>query len=624
MLVNLLFLAVISSGSFLCSIKFNKKYEELLPVTCMGIGFVLFLSGMIGYLKIGAVLVFGIAAVLYALAVVEAAKNKDGLKITSRKFVNNFFSVGFFCFIIIYFILSVSLEGLLAKEWDDFSHWTDIIKAMTTMNDFGTNPESYSLFNSYPPAMALFQYLLQKINRFCGSGETFSEWRCFFAYQVYFISIIMPALKDSKHKRVIPNITFMAVVLLTPLMFFDFVYNSSKIDPFLAMLASAGLYSVISKTKEEKDIFYSIYIWLILTTLVLSKDSGAIFAIFIAIIYVIDICLNHFTTSKLYAISMSMSAFFAIIVPKMLWKLHLKITQVQLSFSNKIEADVLWNVLRRKDDSYRSDVLKSFFQALFEKRILLGLTGIEVNYFTIIIVEVFLVALTVFALYKRNSFSMKHMYLYNAGFIIMLFSYILGMCVLYMFKFTEAEALELASLERYLGTIFMAGALLAFCLIWKLFSECRGLLLLLVTMILIGPVDEFVNVFNGTNIEEAAYVREGPSYLTRKIIATCNGNDKICLINQDGTGQENLIIKFEARPNVVIAKSKSEMKSMTDEIWEEDLVSNFDYVAIYRYDDDFVEKYGCMFEDPDDISSHGLYMIDKENRILYQISAGGE
>lgn len=635
MLADLLFFGLISSGSFFCAIKFNKKYEEVLPITCMGIGFLLFLSGLLGCLKEGAFLALGIAVMLYFFAIVEFIKNRNEIVNIFKKFARDYFSAGFLVFVFIYVILNFSMRGLLAREWDDFSHWTDIVKVMTTMNDFGTNPESHSLFNSYPPAMALFQYMLQKLNRFLGSGETFSEWRCFFAYQIYMISSVMPMMKKSKYKNIVHNITFMAIILLVPLIFFDFVYNSSKIDPFLAMLTSAGLLEIISRKKEEKDIFYSIYIWILIATLVLSKDSGMIFAIFISIAYVADCCLDPLKLSKKRTLVFSLITFLALYIPKMLWKLHLNHTKAEIHFSEKIDWAVLLNVILGKDTSYKRDVMTSFFSALLEKRICLGFLGVEVNYLTVILVEILLVFILLVIFYKKGYFLEKQGFAYGINFLILMVGYTLGMCVLYMFKFSEEEVLKLASLERYLGTVFMVGAMLVLCLIWKILLDGAekerklfGSILLVLTLI-ICPVDKFLHVMDGTNIAEAVYVREGTSYLIEKILHTCDGNDKICLVNQNGIGHESLMLKYGVRPNVMdmsltekiseIAYYTGNVNQMVEDVKEE-IILNYDYVAIYRYDEYFKDQFASLFTDRDDVSRHGLYLIDKKCGILIPVA----
>lgn len=48
-----LFFAVLLSGSVFAAARFGRKFEEILPITCMGIVLVLFLFGAVGLLSVG-------------------------------------------------------------------------------------------------------------------------------------------------------------------------------------------------------------------------------------------------------------------------------------------------------------------------------------------------------------------------------------------------------------------------------------------------------------------------------------------------------------------------------------------------------------------------------------------
>ena len=159
MLINLIFLGLLSSGSALCAVKFKKKYEEILPITCMGLSLILFFFGIVGYLKTGVKFVCALGMVCYLLTLVEFIKKRKNFMESVKCFSKNFFTPGFIVYLAIFILLSITIDGLRPKKWDEYSHWVDIVKVMTTLNDFGTNPESYSLFKSYRPGMSLFQYL---------------------------------------------------------------------------------------------------------------------------------------------------------------------------------------------------------------------------------------------------------------------------------------------------------------------------------------------------------------------------------------------------------------------------------------------------------------------------------
>ena len=250
MLANILFLAIIVSGSCYCSAKYNKKFEEVLPITCMSIIMTTFIGGCAGSLKIGVYVAVAVAVILYVVTFRLLISDKRSLII----FVKNFFTPGFCFFIAGFIILSVCMQGQLAIKYDEFTHWADIVKVMTNLDDFGTNPMSYSAFKSYPPAMALFQYVLQKINIMIHPETIFSEWHIFLAYQLLFIAVFMPFFKGIKYKEIVKLGLLATIVILMPLIFYQDIFCSVYIDAFLAVIAGTGVSIILLYKKEEKDI----------------------------------------------------------------------------------------------------------------------------------------------------------------------------------------------------------------------------------------------------------------------------------------------------------------------------------------------------------------------------------
>ena len=183
MWTNILFFLLISSGSVFCIAFFKKPFEEILPITIMSIVLLIFVFGICGALYTGVIVSFVISIALYISSAIYVVKNKR-----IKAFITGALTPGFLIFLLVFFAFSVFNAGKLASTWDEFSHWIDIVKAMTTVDDFGTNPQSLSTFKSYPPAMSIFQYVLQKIYLFVNPNHDFNEWRNYLAYQIFAFS----------------------------------------------------------------------------------------------------------------------------------------------------------------------------------------------------------------------------------------------------------------------------------------------------------------------------------------------------------------------------------------------------------------------------------------------------
>ena len=55
---------------------------------------------------------------------------------------------------------------------------------------------------------------------------------------------------------------------------------------------------------------------------------------------------------------------------------------------------------------------------------------------------------------------------------------------------------------------------------------------------------------------------------------------------------------------------------LTPEEWAQQLWDSYDYVALYRFDDFFLENYSAIFEDPADLRWDTLYRVDAGQRKL--------
>ena len=55
---------------------------------------------------------------------------------------------------------------------------------------------------------------------------------------------------------------------------------------------------------------------------------------------------------------------------------------------------------------------------------------------------------------------------------------------------------------------------------------------------------------------------------------------------------------------------------LTPEEWASRLWERYDYVALYRFDDYFLENYSAVFEDPADLHWDTLYRVDAGQKKL--------
>ena len=153
-----LFLGVLLSGSVFAAARFGRKFEEILPLTCMGIVLALFLFGAAGLLSAGVYAIVLAAAGFWGYGLWRVVRGGG------KQLVKGMITPAFVIFCVIFALLMLGAYGMLSTGWDDFSHWQLCVRKMMVLDDFAANPASGIHYQSYPPAMALFQYFFQKLH----------------------------------------------------------------------------------------------------------------------------------------------------------------------------------------------------------------------------------------------------------------------------------------------------------------------------------------------------------------------------------------------------------------------------------------------------------------------------
>lgn len=618
---TVLFLLVLSSGSIFASAYFDKKYEEVLPITCVAIVAISFLLGMIKLLGISSIVIILISIALYVLAI---RKTINENKVS--KLLKNTFTPGFVVFMVLSLMFFVALKGKLLDSFDEFSHWGDVVKAMMQINDFASNKLSRSIFKTYPPGMSLFQFFFEKLNSII-TGESFSEWMLYYSYYLFEFALIVPICKDFSFKRITPLITLILTTILVPYTFYTNAYTAIYIDPFLSFLLCAGAIELL--WHNECDLWFDIRVCSIMFMLVLAKDAGIIFALLIGIAYVIEHILdnNEKITSKKNLIIIA-SALLSILIPKLLWSLSCMINNAHGLFEAKIDFISLINVLLGKEDSYRITVLKKYIEIFLTGGLIIGRAGIEIVYIVLTMFSLTGIYIAVNQAVRKNL--IKESYAYSSMTMLMssMIIFIIGMVIIYMYKFSEPEAIGLASMWRYLCIVYLAAWLFINVSLIRTFDEIIDktktvCLLLICLMFISAPLEIIVPYFTRANVKASINIRSEYQELINKTNEIVEPGSTVWYVSQNTDGLDRLIYKFSIRPSYqrnsqwVIGKPRYEGDSLSLDIsakeWMEDLKDNYDYVAIYTLNDAFSDNFSEVFKNYKEIGENRIYKVDKDS-----------
>ncbi len=614
-------IAVISSGSVLVCSLTERKYGEIVPLSCFGLILIELVLGVFFNLKVGFFAVMAVAVVCYIVAIIINVKNKAFRKNLRKIVTPGFVFLALCCGLFLYIN-----HGKYFSNWDEFSHWGDVVRAMVALDDFGTNPESLCMFKSYPPAMSIFEYYLERIAWFIKPGK-FNESLAYCAWQVLMVSFFLPFVEKVGEKSKISAILSGIAFLLSPLMVFSGVYYSTYIDPFLGIMAGIG-FAVIFFIEEE-SLYKSLLLGAIAGILVISKESGLLFAAMVVFAYAIKLLVSK----KYKELLLVGSPLLCLIIPKLLWEYELKASQVYKEFGGKVDTKELIQIIGGKVDNYRTIVWNKFFEWFATEGREWGRFGVSVSYFFMwIIALAIIIALSIVAV-KANAHDKKSVVVSAIVMNATLAIFAVGTVISYMYKFSEYEAVRLASFFRYMNTVFLMLYVFMVCLAVYAVANLKklkavGALAVVLISIMLVPRYEINVELSGFAAEKSLWGIEDIHALADYTNEVCNGKGNICFIAQEDNGFYKLVYTSLVKPNKVypywsIGEAFYEDDVYTQEIscseWKEMLLKEYDYVELYKLNDYFYENYSDAFLNPEEIGEGCFFKVNKETGLLEKV-----
>ena len=407
----------------------QRRFEQWLPLSLTGIVLIQLLFGLFGCLRAGftAAVVFCLLALLAALVIAWCGRE-------GQAFVRRLFDAPFFLFCALYLFLICVNYGKLLAAWDEFSHWGDVVKMMTTLDVLSIDPASRSLFPEYPPAMALLQYFGERVY-LAVTGETeMAEWLLYLVYQLFLFSLFFPLLSAERLKK-LDTWLGLAAVFLLPCVFQVSVYAKIYIDAFLGVLFGLALYAALSDPAWERMRPLGFAALLMLLTL--SKALGLVFAL---------VALGCAALSGRKKLWLTLLA----LLPALLW--------YGIAWLNRAAQGYSGEKLRTAVQSggagftaYRLDILQSYGRAFFTRPIL-GQEAVCPALSGAVVLLVLLLLLA-FLLAKARRSGFRLLLGFNLCFSA-------GLGLAFAFLYPPEEASILLGMERYLNNLYLADALL--------------------------------------------------------------------------------------------------------------------------------------------------------------------
>lgn len=462
-------------------------------------------------------------------------------------------------------------------------------------------------------------------------------------FQLFGYSMIFPFLAKEEFRKPIKALCHAVLLILIPLLFYNEYWTTTYIDPFVAILAGCAFARILYWKSDV--VLDRLYISFLCATLVLSKDVGLYFAVFIAIAYAISYCIRkevpmHPTKRGKAAVQVwaSLIPLIFTIFAKWTWKLELMNTNAYISFGGKIDIQNYTSMFFLHDnETYHQTVVDNFKNAFFDQKIKMDQLGLEMSYCALFL----LIVLGLIVLYcnGKNEGDQKERKVLKITLTIVflqLVFYIYSLGATYVSNFSEYEATHLASYQRYMNISYLAVAI--FLIEGIMFHSSavygRGMFqcLAIVLILLISPLGAVENYLSRDSVRAAKEIRDKYEPLHNLIRNHCSGtdSDKIYFISQASNGLDYWITRFISRPNGFAGNWRWSLgePQYEGDIWTYGECTNSDewmkilddgnytHIALYSINDYFKEHFSGVFSDPSMISNNTLYEKNAETGLF--------
>lgn len=421
--VRLLLLALSLYGlSRLAMRRLTLPVEGALPLTMVSAATLVTLAGMLNLLREAVWLLWGAGLVLAARSLWRRESLRAVLTPGMCLFAAG--AVG----------LALLTSGARVLEYDDFSHWALVARTILLRDALPTFRDTTLSFLNYPPGSACWIYF------FCRLSGCESEGMMLFAQSLMMLSCLLPLFLVARGRPV------WSVALAAAVAAYAFLSRESQlmalyVDQLVSVVAAAGMLLALSSAREPRRaawlaLPFSVYAYLV-------KNSGILFSLLISLLLAGIALWNRWQGRPPARRDWRCIAgvCLAPVAVLYVWNRHTTMVFENASATkHAMRPGQLLSTFAEKTAAEISDICAAYLSALGGAAVLplacLALMGLCV----------LAVSLRRRSLYRPGLRAL-------CGAAVVSAVYLAGLLMMYLFSMPTGEAMILASLERYLGTL---------------------------------------------------------------------------------------------------------------------------------------------------------------------------
>lgn len=585
--------------TFSLSIIFNQTFGKVLILSFIIPSFMIFLSGIFGSLKLGFYLSLILCLAWIPLSILCFIKNKNKF----NNFIKNNLKISFIIFTVLFFIISIYTRYSSFFQWDDFSHWGPMVKEMFRLDKlYCINESLLPAHKDYPPIISILELL------WCYLSFGFEERFLFRAISIFSVSLIVPFFDNIEFKNIkFKCINILLCIILFLLTFFidlkseigyGLLSNFITIYPdALVGLFSAYIFYLIYSSNDLEMKDYIILSLLISFLIMIKQISVAFFLIIIIYAFYKYIFVSKKKNKIiLYLIFIIILPLFPLII----WKIYQSYFVISSQFSlSDISISSLFNIIfLNKGLDYQIITKHNFINSIINRPML---RLFDLTFIQIIIILLISQFITLKVLLKNDK---RTTFITLSTCVIGTFGYVFTMFVLYMFSYSEFEATNLASFERYIETYinFMIYVFVFLTVHYALykhnsFNIKQPIILLILCVITYSTIQQNIVFLKLKQNYDGYSTRQDYNEFYNQTKTFIDKNDRVLIIYEDydvfvEVKTEYMFLGYDFDFISLTKDIAYEItnKTLTNEEWQK-LYSNYDYIFTFYTNDEFYENY---------------------------------
>jgi len=275
-IINILSFVVIA---FAAGYLLKQPLSDMLPFVWCGLISVLFLLSFSQSLNLIDFILPGCTLALLFM-VYRKSKNLGQSFVLYAK--EEALSAPFLIYVLLTVIIALCVKDKVVTWWDDINFWASDVKSIYYLNGFASKFANVSPeYGDYPPGTQLAKWFVLHMD-----PKNFREGFAFIGYYMFNFSFLMPLFKNVKKNRL-----WLVFPLTIVCWLFSGVVDKFGYEGFCADLSMAyifgGILMAAFDRKKDNELFEFLRISLYLGIIVLCKSTGAIWAIFGIVFYVV-------------------------------------------------------------------------------------------------------------------------------------------------------------------------------------------------------------------------------------------------------------------------------------------------------------------------------------------------